>query len=146
LRGSQGYLGNKGRRNKVKKSQGLGNKETDNLWGGGQRNKGNISKGTREYKAPTGDSRSISEKQPELCLRPNGTRMRVQARELTVKRPWLAVLNAFPTLSCILLKLKHSWNTQPLFGPYFGNRELETHTQRVEVQSELPNAVSECCF
>jgi hypothetical protein len=30
-------------------------------------------------------------------------------------RPWLAVLNAFPTLSCILFKLKHSWNTHQTF-------------------------------
>jgi hypothetical protein len=36
--------------------------------------------------------------------------------ELTVT--WacrLAVLNAFPTLSCTLLKLKHSWNTHQTF-------------------------------
>ena len=25
------------------------------------------------------------------------------------------VINAFPTLSCILFKLKHSWNTHPTF-------------------------------
>jgi hypothetical protein len=37
------------------------------------------------------------------------------AWELTVTRAWLAVLNAFPTLSCILLKLKHSWNIHQTF-------------------------------
>jgi hypothetical protein len=34
---------------------------------------------------------------------------------LAVPRSWLAVLNAFPTLSCILLKLKHSWNIHQTF-------------------------------
>jgi hypothetical protein len=39
------------------------------------------------------------------------------AWELAVTRPWLRlhVLNAFPTLSCILFKLKHSWNTHQTF-------------------------------
>ena len=37
------------------------------------------------------------------------------ARELAVTRPWLAVLNAFPTLSCTLFQLKHSWNTRQSF-------------------------------
>jgi hypothetical protein len=32
------------------------------------------------------------------------------AWELTVTWSWVAVLNAFPTLSCILFKLKHIWN------------------------------------
>jgi hypothetical protein len=27
--------------------------------------------------------------------------------QIRMARPWLAVLNAFPTLSCILFKLKH---------------------------------------
>ena len=34
---------------------------------------------------------------------------------LAVTRPWLAVRNAFPTLSCILFKLKHSWDTYQTF-------------------------------
>jgi hypothetical protein len=37
------------------------------------------------------------------------------AWELTVTWAWLAVLNAFPTLSCILLKLKHSFNIHQTF-------------------------------
>jgi hypothetical protein len=34
---------------------------------------------------------------------------------MSVTRAWSAVLNAFPTLSCILLKLKHSWNIHQTF-------------------------------
>jgi hypothetical protein len=37
--------------------------------------------------------------------------------------PWFVVLNAFPTLSCILLKWKHGWDTQSNF--YLVNLELE---------------------
>jgi hypothetical protein len=36
-------------------------------------------------------------------------------RELAVTWPWSSVLNAFPTLSCILSKLKRCWNTHETF-------------------------------
>jgi hypothetical protein len=46
------------------------------------------------------------------------------AWELAVVQSWLAVLNAFPTLLCILVQLKRTWNT--LMKPvYFVNPELE---------------------
>jgi hypothetical protein len=38
----------------------------------------------------------------------------------------LAILDAFPTLSCILFKLKHSWNTQL---EEHENEDLEGHLQ-----------------
>jgi hypothetical protein len=42
---------------------------------------------------------------------------------MTGTRTWLAVLNAFPTLSCILFKFKHSWNIHQTF--IFVNLELQ---------------------
>jgi hypothetical protein len=50
----------------------------------------------------------------DLLVQP-GSSEAESALELTVTRSWSAVLNAFPTLSCILLKLKHSWNTLQTF-------------------------------
>ena len=50
-----------------------------------------------------------------------------RGRELSQSRglasSWLAFLNAFPTLSCILFKLKQSWNTHSCI--YFVKLELE---------------------
>ena len=43
-----------------------------------------------------------------ICLNARIKR-RWSAWDLAATRAWLAVQNAFPTLSCILLKLKHGW-------------------------------------